>query len=157
MYLTNRQAAFTFDSIWLTRFSFYKMWIIWFSKIRFVCKALITESVQLLRLVYSILYDESCHGSTTSLSPYCLHLQVISLTNTEQWLDNANFFTDLQPIKQVLVFLGSKMYQDAIICFHTVYKYICQAIFPESLSNYRVPIRKRLCAFTQTTVRLYAN
>ena len=130
MYLENKQVAFTFRFNMATRFSFYKMWIIWFSKIRLVCKALITESVQILGLVNSIIYDESCHSSTTSLGPYCLHLQVVSLTDIKQRLDNTNSFTDSMPIEQMLVFLGGKMYQDAIICFHTVYKYICQAIFP---------------------------
>ena len=91
------------------------MWIVRSSKIRFVCKVLVTESIQILRLVDSILNDESCHSSTTSLGPYCLHLQITPFANIEQWLDNMNFLTDSLPIKQVLVFLCGKMNQNAVV------------------------------------------
>ena len=99
------------------------MWIVRFSKIRFVCKALVTESIQVLQLVDSILNDESCHSFTTSLGPYCLHLQIAPFANKEQWLDDVNFLTDSLPVKQVL-------------CNHCIIKYAKIICHTENFSNF---------------------
>ena len=101
----------------------------WF---RVVCKALIAEGTKIFRLVNSVLDDESSHGPPAGLCPYGLYLQIAPLTDIEQWLNNANLLAYTLPVEEMLVFLGGKMNQDAVICFHGIYQDICQAALPET-------------------------
>ena len=97
-----------------------KMRVISFSKFRFVGKSLVTKGTEIFGLVYAVFNDESCHCAPACLSPNSLHLQLAAFSDVEQRLNDSDFLTDTLPIKQVLVFLCSKMYQSTTICFHSI-------------------------------------
>ena len=79
---------------------------------------------ELVRYNPSLLYlDPAC------LCPNGLDLLFAPLADIEQGLNNANFLTDTLPVEEMLVFLGGKMNQNAVIRFHRINQDICQASF----------------------------
>ena len=99
---------------------------VWSSKFRFVSKSLVTEGTEIFGLIDAVLNDESCHGSPACLSPNSLNLQLAAFSDVEERLNDSDFFSDTVPVKQVLVFLCSKMYQNSTIRFHRINQYISQ-------------------------------
>ena len=85
------------------------MRIIGFTKFWVVCKTLVAESIEILGAGDTVLDDEPRHGSPAGLCPNCLDLQVVSLADIEQRLDNTNLLADTLPVEKVLKFLSSKV------------------------------------------------
>ena len=107
------------------------MRVIGFAQGRIVCKALVAESIEVGRISNAVLDYEPCHGTPAGLSPDSLNLQIVSLADIEQRLDNSNLLADTLPVEKVLEFFCSKMNQNAIISFHGIDENVGQTTFPE--------------------------
>ena len=81
-----------------------KMRVIGFAQGRVVCKALVAESIEILGVGNTVVDDEPRHSTTAGLCPDSLDLQVVSLADIKQRLNNTNLLADTLPVEKMLEF-----------------------------------------------------
>lgn len=102
-----------------------------FAQARLVGKAFVGEGGQHGGAGKAVSDDMARHGSAKALGPYCLHLEAAGFLYVEDGLNDGEFALHALPVEEVVVLLGGKMEQAAIVGLDGVYQEICEALFPE--------------------------
>ena len=76
--------------------------------------------------------DEACHGTPTGLCPDGLHLQVVTLPDIEQRLDDSYLAAHTLPVEQMLILFSCQMNENAVVGFDSIDKQVGQTALPKA-------------------------